>query len=86
MEARSRILGAEHPDNLASMGHLASAYEKQERWEVVEKLQFQVMKISSWVLGVEHPNTLASIGNFVAMCQDQKEAEKLHFQIMEMMK
>jgi Tetratricopeptide repeat len=86
MEARSRILGAEHPDTLATMGHLASAYEKQERWEEAEKLQFQVMKISSRVLGVEHPNTLASIGNYAAMCRDQKEAEKLHFQIVETMK
>jgi hypothetical protein len=47
METRSRVLGAEHPDTLLSMGNLASTYRKQGQWTEAEKLQVQVMEASS---------------------------------------
>jgi hypothetical protein len=38
MEARSRVLGEEHPDTLMAMANLARTYRKQGRWKEVEEL------------------------------------------------
>jgi Tetratricopeptide repeat len=38
-----RVLGAEHPDTLTSMGNLASMYRNQGRWEEAEELQAKVL-------------------------------------------
>src|SRR6202034_3886354 len=38
MELRKRLLGAEHPETLISMGCLAATYRQQGRWNEAEKL------------------------------------------------
>jgi len=63
MEARSRVLGAEHPDTLTSMANLASTYCYQGRWTEAEKLEVKVMEANSRDLGAEHPHTLTSTAN-----------------------
>jgi hypothetical protein len=61
METRRRVLGAEHPDTLASMGNLATTLWKQGRWKEAEELEIQVMEMRRRVLGAEHPDTLVAI-------------------------
>ena len=52
-EARLRLLGAEHPNTLLSMGHLAATYSKQGLWKEAEELQFQVNEARLRLLGAE---------------------------------
>jgi hypothetical protein len=44
MEARKRVLGAEHPDTLTSMDNLALTYGDQGRWMEAEDLVLRVME------------------------------------------
>jgi hypothetical protein len=44
MEARKRVLGAEHPDTLTSMDNLALTYGDQGRWMEAEELVLRVME------------------------------------------
>src|SRR5436309_15314421 len=86
MEMRKRVLGAEHPDTLTSMGNLASTYRNQGRWKEAEELELQVMETRMRVVGAEHPDTLASMYNLAATYGNQgrwKEAEELEVQVME---
>ena len=63
METGLRVLGAEHPDTLTSVGNLASTYRNQGRWKEAEELEVQVMETRKRVLGAEHPDTLTSMNN-----------------------
>ena len=67
IEISLRVLGAEHPFTLTSMGNLASTYRNQGRWKEAEELFVQVMEIKKRVLGEEHPDTLTSINNLALM-------------------
>ena len=65
MEMRKKLLGAEHPHTLLSMGNLASIYCKQGRWNEAEQLEVQVMEMRKKLLGTEHfeiPTTTYMIG------------------------
>jgi tetratricopeptide (TPR) repeat protein len=63
MKIRKRVLGRHHPDTLASMANLASAYRYQGRWKEAEELQAKVVETSKMVLGQEHPDTLTSMAS-----------------------
>ena len=71
METRTRVLGQEHPDTLASMDNLASTYRDQGRWKEAEELEVQVMETRKRVLGQEHPDTLASMNNLAGVLESQ---------------
>ena len=73
MEKSTKVLGAEHPLTLTSIGNLASTYGNQGRWEEAEKLEVQVMETMEKVLGAEHPSTLTSIGNL--FCEPRVEVK-----------
>src|SRR6267154_428749 len=66
METRKRVLGAEHPDTLTSMGNLTSTYRDQGLWKEAEVLEVQVMETSLRVLRAEHPDTLKCMGNLAS--------------------
>ena len=86
METRKRVLGAEHPHTLVSMGSLASTYRNQGRWKEAEELDIQVTEARKRVLGAEHPHTLISMGSLASTFWNQgrwKEAEELDVQVME---
>ena len=51
---QKKLLGAEHPDTLLSMGNLASTYSNQGKWNEAEQLEVQVLDMQKNVLGVEH--------------------------------
>ena len=50
MDAMKKLLGAEHPNTLISMGNLASTYSHQGKLNEAEQLQIQVMDIRSKLL------------------------------------
>jgi tetratricopeptide (TPR) repeat protein len=86
MEARSRMLGEEHPDTLSAMASLAITYRKQGRWKKAEELQVKVMGAKLRVLSKEHPNTLTAMANLAATYRKQgrlKEAEELEVNVVE---
>ena len=58
MEMRKKLLGAEHPSTLTSMGNLASTYLNKGRWNEAEQLDVQVMEMRKKLLDAEHPDTL----------------------------
>ncbi|KAL7755426.1 hypothetical protein ACKLNR_014524 [Fusarium oxysporum f. sp. zingiberi] len=86
VQARSCILGLDHPLTLNSINNLASTYRKQGRWEEAEKLFVEVMEMSKAKLGVDHPSTLTSMANLASTYRKQgrwKEAEKLEVEVMQ---
>ena len=89
MNMRKKLLGAEHPDTLTSMGNLAGTYHNQGRWNEAEQLQVQVMEMRKKLLGAEHPDTLRSIENLALTHQNQgrkNEAEQLKLEVLNIKK
>jgi tetratricopeptide (TPR) repeat protein len=89
MNMRKKVLGAEHPYTLVSIGNLANAYCSQGRWKEAEQLQVQVMNMRKKVLGAEHPDTLISMAHLATTYYSQNrwnEAEQLQVQVMNMRK
>ena len=89
MDMRKKLLGAEHPDTLISMGNLASTYRNQGRWNVAEQLEIQVMNMRKKLFGAEHPDILVSMGNLANTYRNQgrwNEAEQLEIQVLDMRK
>lgn len=86
MEMRRRVLGAEHPDTLSSIGNLALTYTLQSRWDKAEPLQVHVVETTKRVLGTEHLGTLVSINNLALTYMRQGQwdkAEPLQLQVVE---
>ncbi|OCK76768.1 hypothetical protein K432DRAFT_265065, partial [Lepidopterella palustris CBS 459.81] len=63
LEDRKATLGAEHLKTLNSINSLRLTYRNQGRWKEAEKMDVQVMEMSSRVLGEEHPDTLTSMAH-----------------------
>jgi len=63
LEARNRILGAEHPETIHAMGNLAETYYALDKHTEAEKLQIQVLAARNRIFGEEHPHTLEAITN-----------------------
>ena len=75
-----RVLGAEHPDTLASVNNLAFLYQAQGRYGEADPLFQRALAANERVLGADHPNTLTSVNNLAALYQAQGrygEAEPL---------
>jgi tetratricopeptide (TPR) repeat protein len=86
LDARSRILGKEHPHTIMSMGNLALTYNNLGRRTEAEKLQVQVLDATSRILGEEHPHTIKSMGNLALTYSNlgkYTEAEKLQVQVLD---
>ena len=69
-----KVLGAEHPDTLWTMGNLAATYEHQGRWKEAEELELQVRDARLISLGAEHPDTLRTIDR-IAVIKQSRAAE-----------
>ena len=86
---RKKLLGAEHPDTLLSMGNLAINYYDQGKFNEAEQLEVQVLDMWKKLLGAEHPKTLTSMGNLASTYRDQgkfDKAEQLQVQVLDMSK
>ncbi|KAF8799504.1 hypothetical protein BYT27DRAFT_7120329 [Phlegmacium glaucopus] len=84
MDMRKKVLGAEHPDTLMSMGNLANTYCDQGRWSEAEQLVVQVMDMRKKVLGADHPHTLRSMQNLAYIYHNQgrwNDAEYLELEV-----
>ena len=89
LDMRKKLLGAEHPYTLTSMGNLASTFLNQGKWNEAEQLQVQVLDMCKKLLGAEHPDTLTSLGNLASTFSSQgkwNEAEELEVQVLDMRK
>jgi tetratricopeptide (TPR) repeat protein len=60
---RERVLGADHPDTLASRNNLAGAYESAGRLGEAIPMFEQALADRERVLGADHPHTLTSRNN-----------------------
>jgi tetratricopeptide (TPR) repeat protein len=80
MQVREQVLGAEHPDTLASVNNLALLYKSQGRYAEAEPLHQRELAACERVQGSEHPDTLISVNNLAALYESQgryAEAEPL---------
>jgi hypothetical protein len=66
MEARSRVLGEEHPDTIIAMANLGVTYSMQGKEDKAEELKVKVLEASRRVLGEEHPDTIRAMANLAA--------------------
>ena len=60
---RERVLGADHPDTLASRNNLAGAYRSAGRLDEAIALFERTLADRERVLGADHPHTLTSRNN-----------------------
>jgi len=82
---REELLGAEDPETLSSMYHLAGLYHDQRQLDKVEPLTLRAYKLRQQVLGETHPDTLDSMSELAWLRQDQgryAEAEQLKRQVV----
>jgi Tetratricopeptide repeat len=59
VQARRKVLGAKHPDTLASTGNLVLTYWDQGRWDEAEEREVQVMETTKKVQISEQDRRLA---------------------------
>jgi RNA polymerase sigma factor (sigma-70 family) len=82
---RTRVLGADHPDTLASMNNLAAVLQDQGDLGAARQLHERVVAASRRVLGEDHIVTLASLNNLAAVLHDLRDlstARGLHEQVV----
>ena len=70
------MLGPEHPDTLAAMHEVGSAYWLRKAYEKAESLETQLVRIKRRVLGPEHPDTLAAMHNLAVVYGVRKQFDK----------
>ena len=86
LTARERTLGAEHPDTLASVNHLANCCSDMGQLKDAEALHRRALEARERTLGAEHPETLTSVNNLANCLQARrqlKDAEALHRRALE---
>ena len=75
---RERVLGADHPNTLATRDNLAGAYRGAGRTAEAITLYEQVLAGRERVLGADHPNTLATLNNLATAYRETgRTAEKI---------
>ena len=87
IETRSRILGPEHPDTLASRHRLVYALNEEEKHAEAESEAREVAELREKILGFEHPDTLLSRYNLAsALYHEGKyaEAERLYREVFKL--
>ena len=70
LDARTRILGVEHPDTISDMAELAATYQSLGKYTKAEKLQIQVLDARNRILGVEHPHTINAMEHLAVTYQN----------------
>ena len=53
-----KLLGAEHPHTIRTMGNLASTYQRQGKLNEAMQLEAQVLDVKKMLQSAEHPDTL----------------------------
>jgi tetratricopeptide (TPR) repeat protein len=68
-----------------SMNNLATVLRDQGKYEQVEEMLRQALRLRETVLGKEHPDTLTSISNLATVLRDQgkyEQAEEMYLQAL----
>ena len=81
VEARQKVLGAEHPDTLTSVSQLGSVLERQGKYKEAEAMHRRALEGLEKALGAEHPDTLTSVSQLGSVLESQgkyEEAEAMH--------
>jgi hypothetical protein len=81
ISARTKTLGGENADTLASVDLLAIVLRNQGRYEEAEQMNRRALQGHEKVLGKEHPDTLTSVGNLALVLQGHgkyEEAEQMN--------
>jgi tetratricopeptide (TPR) repeat protein len=81
LKGRTKALGKEHPDTLASMNDLVVLLGRQGKYDAAEPLYRETLQLREKVLGKEHPNTLTSMNNLAVLLGRQGKydaAEAMH--------
>jgi tetratricopeptide (TPR) repeat protein len=81
LDARRRILGADHPDTLVSMSNLAATLFAQGDLAGARALQEQELETCRRIQGPDHPDTLTSMNNLAGTMRalgDLLAARKMH--------
>ena len=63
LEAQTRLLGAKHPDTLATKANIADSIWAQGRHAEAMQIFREVHTAQTQVLGAEHPDTLITKSN-----------------------
>jgi len=77
VETGLRMLGAEHPDTLTSMGNLALTFSKQGRLKEAEELEVQLMEMRKRVLDAEHTDTLINMNKVAYTLRNRVSRRRL---------
>lgn len=73
---REQNLGADHPDNARTLGHLADLYKNHRRYEGAETLYNRSLKLRQKNLGEGHPDCCISLNELTQLLMLQKEWNK----------
>jgi hypothetical protein len=63
VEIRKRMLGAEHPLTLMSLGNLSSTLGDLGQWDDARRLDEEVLDLRRKALGDHHPDTIIAMNN-----------------------
>ena len=86
LEARERMLGAEHPSTLISLNNFAALLKVKGDLAGAEPLYRRTLEACERTLGAEHPSTLITLNNLATLLSDQGDlvrAEPLHRRALE---
>jgi hypothetical protein len=74
LDARTRLLGPEHPDTLTAMSNLASSLQSMGDLPGARELEERVVGVRTRVLGPEHPDTLTAMSNLASSFQSMGDS------------
>jgi hypothetical protein len=72
LQARSRLLGEEHPSTILSMSNLANTLGDQGQLDEAAAMMREVLEKRRRILGEEHPRTKVAIQNLAILARRQK--------------
>jgi tetratricopeptide (TPR) repeat protein len=86
LQTQTRVLGADHPDTLASRNNLANALDGMGEYARAAELHQQTLDDRIRILGTDHPDTLSSRNNLALALHgigEYARAAELHQQTLD---
>jgi tetratricopeptide (TPR) repeat protein len=76
LQARSGLLGAEHPSTITAMSNLASTLGEQGYLEEAAEMEKEVLEKMRRILGEEHPSTISAMNNLASTLGQQGQLDE----------
>ena len=76
LEAREKLLGAEHPDTLATVANLGMLHRRKGHLEQAEAFLSRCLEARQRKLGPQHPATLTTLNNLALVYDDKGDSER----------